>query len=704
MSFQLKSKLTGKCLTAHKDLQSFGTEECDKNNLYQIWNQNGPRIELENFKATDGKKKLCMDIYSVDDPEPSLWECDPSYSNQEMIFDGNGHIGHDGYYLTEDVTARKNDNDHDQVRWIRNDISNSTQWQKQNLQNSQNLPNLRNDVGNYNYIRSRFNNQCVTSTGSRKPLDMQECSSTNQNQQWYRQDDSIRLLHPPPVPTTESKFPASLCWDIYDPSYPTPYGWHCNGSPQQNFQVSGDQWKQIQYDNRYHLITNHKNTIPSWQLNDRSQLHPQQGEGQRQFQSEWEFIDSSQLNKKEAKLGSKSALLSSAPASAPNRKHFIIPQYWNTKPSTGPSRRLYYKDFDNYIKANREQLQNDLPTSQWFNQLKQKTKSNLIVSTFNVHYWTDVNERWNFENILNTIKNMNSSILMLQEVSRGCNTFCQEAYPTSGKITDLPEYVKNDSKIFDGIQRVGNYNEYSFCRTTKFYDKEFGNAIFVRAPYRIVSQSSIQLNYPHDNVGQDGLPEERCLTRLVIELPNKKSQIAIYNLHMDVFDETGTTRLASAEKIVRDLLASEPLLVIMAGDFNNTYAEDYPSDVWNWMNRMDRGRLSELATTGIPTESMDYLRKPPIASSPVRNLFPNLPSNTPLFSTSFELSGKPHVPATTWSERAVDYILFDYKWIVKGLQDVIIDSWTEWDNSSDHLPLSVAIDVDLLQQKLLLQK
>lgn len=48
------------------------------------------------------------------------------------------------------------------------------------------------------------------------------------------------------------------------------------------------------------------------------------------------------------------------------------------------------------------------------------------VTTYNVHFWTDLRGRFALDAILDTIRGIQADVLCLQEVSAGCNQFCHE--------------------------------------------------------------------------------------------------------------------------------------------------------------------------------------------------------------------------------------------------------------------------------------
>src|SRR3989338_7658060 len=49
----------------------------------------------------------------------------------------------------------------------------------------------------------------------------------------------------------------------------------------------------------------------------------------------------------------------------------------------------------------------------------EKDEKNIRIGTYNIHYWTDILEKENFEGIINEIEKINADVMCLQEVSFG---------------------------------------------------------------------------------------------------------------------------------------------------------------------------------------------------------------------------------------------------------------------------------------------
>lgn len=292
---------------------------------------------------------------------------------------------------------------------------------------------------------------------------------------------------------------------------------------------------------------------------------------------------------------------------------YIPPTPWTTLAVVGSASALK-NTFIDYVRQNMAR-NGDVPA---------KSADVLRVATFNVHYWKDTFEKANDAAIWSTIQAVNADILCLQEVS-----------------------MRED---FMSKANAAGYARSFFCETATLFHAPFGNTILTKAP--AIQEEENQLLGVFNN-------EDRCYTRIVVPRP-QRSAFAVYNIHLDVFDDSEATRVAQIQLLLARI-RTDPLPVIVCGDFNSISRADYPPAVWNWILQTDASR--KIATQ---TKAQDLLRSSGLTSI-------------------FTLLQRPPPPSTVWPGRQVDFIFLDAKWNPND----ILGAYPYFSPASDHLPLIV---------------
>jgi endonuclease/exonuclease/phosphatase family metal-dependent hydrolase len=268
------------------------------------------------------------------------------------------------------------------------------------------------------------------------------------------------------------------------------------------------------------------------------------------------------------------------------------------------------------------------------------------IATLNVHYWADPKNNGNFENIIKLIESINADVLILQEVS------WDETY-----------FLKKTAQELQAIFTSLGYSKQHFCKAATLFGAPFGNAIFSKYPLVPGKQVSL-VKY---NMIFNG--EDRCYVGVAVQLPDAKT-IDVYATHLDVFDESGATRLSQIKKLVTDIDSEgDQRNILIGADFNENRQKDYQYEV--------SGKLAwDLLVAEHKSRGIDPV---PVAVSA------HLESNG--FSDCFSWAQISAPKFTVWTGTVVDF-LYLKNW------DLKIDGCYVWyDAASDHLPVIMDIKI-----------
>jgi hypothetical protein len=96
-----------------------------------------------------------------------------------------------------------------------------------------------------------------------------------------------------------------------------------------------------------------------------------------------------------------------------------------------------------------------------------KLESGIRIPPYNVHYFTDVNEKPSIDNIVEDIKDLNPDILALQKVTFGYTRFTEDKYI---------------------IKMLNEYDLISFCNTVLSWLKHLiGTLFLLKKIYTIIT-------------------------------------------------------------------------------------------------------------------------------------------------------------------------------------------------------------------------
>lgn len=143
--------------------------------------------------------------------------------------------------------------------------------------------------------------------------------------------------------------------------------------------------------------------------------------------------------------------------------------------------------------------------------------------------------------------------------------------------------------------------------------------------------------------------------------------VCLVGLHLDVYDESGATRLKQLQQLQRllDEMKPQPGVCILAGDFNAVRSRDYTEQQLAKMREHDKARdvLTELRTLEFVENSMKF-----------RDCFDLCQVRPPVCST--------------WSGRRIDFVY------LKAQDKARVTSAFYWPStSSDHIPVGCDFEI-----------
>ena len=310
----------------------------------------------------------------------------------------------------------------------------------------------------------------------------------------------------------------------------------------------------------------------------------------------------------------------------------------------------FYPDYTKQISMDtlKKQYIENITKSQYLNNTLIKNPiNNIRIMTYNVHFWTNVDEESNLQAILNDIRIINPDILCLNEVTLGKTKYNdQDIVELFGKL------------IHDGhdlLLQYENYDLLSFCNITpSWFNTVYGNAVFIKKKIKKLIQKDFanKPNIPYSKIcgsgnrclmGQynhvyDDL--ECCKKDSLNKFPNDKETRCFIKFSLPDFDIICTHLeaydVSKREKELREIDTHISRSTIILGDFNMISEQDYTQDVKNkWI---DHNNYSKFKSTALGRQTIDELGWE-------------------------EITGLDKINMTVWNGTRVDYIF--YKNIIK---------------------------------------
>lgn len=263
-----------------------------------------------------------------------------------------------------------------------------------------------------------------------------------------------------------------------------------------------------------------------------------------------------------------------------------------------------------------------------------KDDSLFRILTYNIHGWTDCFWSDTFAQIHETICALNADIILLQEA--GYNSKIKETFFNLGYI----------------------YQEY--CDEISLPVGPIGNLILSKIPF--LSQEKRLYNTPATPNPTTGEPDLRSYVKVLVEIPNKK-KIMFYCTHLDVYDESDTTRLGQVHELIELTKQDEVDFCIIGADCNAVRKKDYPKVIWDRLVH-DRYTLGfDTCTKALEAFEMAG------------------------FKDSFSLNNQKSPGFTVWSGLTIDFL-----WVKnKHSNSLSTASYVYYDAASDHIPVIMDI-------------
>ena len=190
--------------------------------------------------------------------------------------------------------------------------------------------------------------------------------------------------------------------------------------------------------------------------------------------------------------------------------------------------------------------------------LRRKPRDALRVATYNVHYWTDINEKNSLKNIMNDIKTINADIICLQEVVFGVK------YKVRGETI-------NTEGVVDMLYNLGYYT--IFCNVLPtWFGGIFGNMMCVKLKYKdMINDTNHTFSKSKKSCivsgNKEGTKETRCFIGLEL------MDCFIIGVHLDVCSEA--ERKNQIRYILKQIQKHRGKRIILMGDFNSTDISQY---------------------------------------------------------------------------------------------------------------------------------
>jgi endonuclease/exonuclease/phosphatase family metal-dependent hydrolase len=249
--------------------------------------------------------------------------------------------------------------------------------------------------------------------------------------------------------------------------------------------------------------------------------------------------------------------------------------------------------------------------------------NNIRITTYNVHGFKNFKKIKMFDEIIKVISDIDPDIIIIEEV-----------------------FVFKRNETFSDQKLIGALNDIGLCNY--IFSSSGINAVFSK--FAIDKENSVEIDLGKDNIRH--IPRNAIVTKF-IDLPN----FVVIGTHLDVFDETGETRVKQIKKIINTIDKSN--FNIICGDFNSLRKKDYTVKQWHHINNTDKER-------GVKT---------------IEDVIPCLEDENN-FIESFNAC-KLKLNVSVWANRRVDYIysnLHNFK-----------NSFAYTSSVSDHYPVSADV-------------
>jgi len=259
-----------------------------------------------------------------------------------------------------------------------------------------------------------------------------------------------------------------------------------------------------------------------------------------------------------------------------------------------------------------------------------KDENNLMITTYNIHFFSLplINIQIGLDKLMKFCKRSNSDIIMLQEA-----LFNDE----------IIDFFKSNHYV--------SYVCDTYIYTNKNDSYFYGNIILVKDKINVKKISNVSYISGYQQ-------RKKCIVNIIIEYNNYI--LSLYNVHLDVWDQSGKCRLEQIKKILKLIDKDTTQNIIVSGDFNSIKESDY--------SKNEKNALKEFYSTYTknPFKELQFL------------------INKGFIDVAEEFKDK--ISASVWSKQRVDFIFLKKKFNIK-----IDNYYTHHIDGSDHFPISIEL-------------
>lgn len=274
-----------------------------------------------------------------------------------------------------------------------------------------------------------------------------------------------------------------------------------------------------------------------------------------------------------------------------------------------------------------------------------KKKDEFRISTYNIHYFTDIYEKKSkFKEIIKNILKINSDIIILQEIIIGTDEVIIN--------NNLKLNIRNFYSLISSL-----YNKTIFCNSVpSWFNAIYGNMVLINKNINYnVNESNYTFSKAICNVrvsgSHDCSPETRCYIYLMVKF--KIYNLHIYGTHLDISDEK--IRINQIKYIINKTKnhKNKNDIVFICGDFNTIDRSQYNSDDYRINNSYTKknGKV------------IKYLKK----------------------TNFYDCHETNKSDMTTWNNTRVDFIFVNKKCLNYRAEYYFVDS-------SDHIPVIITLE------------
>lgn len=187
-----------------------------------------------------------------------------------------------------------------------------------------------------------------------------------------------------------------------------------------------------------------------------------------------------------------------------------------------------------YINKVQQNLQNN-------GAIPKKGRSAFRVATYNIHFYTDISGNQNLDNMINDIKNMDASVIVLEEVDK-----------------DSPE------KVINKLKKIGYKNIiYDLDRGNDGHSADTGNLVAAKKGYRMKHLKTLLIG--------------RGRSAIVAKVKRKGREVVVIGTHLHHVWNEGHVRRNQAKSLlsyIRKHIVPKYKYYLLAGDMNEAIQYD----------------------------------------------------------------------------------------------------------------------------------